>query len=338
MKSLLLQRLALILLLLPLYASAQEDETTAKDTSAWDIGGGIGLDFSQLSFLNPKVGAGENRIALGGNSSFYARYKDGRFSTNNALALNFGVQRLGASSNPFQKTVDELRIASSVSQDFSDDNPWSYAADFIFVTQIMPTFQGNFLTDTSAAANANPIARFFSPATLTFKPGIGYKPNERFSFLFSPASIKAIIVADDNVASLGSADDGVSLHGNPWRSATDFDNVFFQFGAGLRVRYQDKFFKDKEGKERLIIASNLNLYSNYLMNPQNIDVEWITTVDLALFEGLSLSFNNNLSYDHDILVQVDRDGDSSTGPGGYESTGRRVSIIQTFLLKYNYLF
>lgn len=316
--------------------------TTAKDTSAWDIGGGAGIDFSQLAFLNPKVGAGESRIALGGNSSFYARYKEGRFSTDNSLAINFGVQRLGAPSNPFQKTVDELRLGLSVNQEVSSDNPWSYAADFIFVTQLTPTFLGNVLTDTSSPDQTSPIAQFFSPATLTLTPGIGYQPNKKFSFLLSPVSLKTIIVADDSIAQLGSVEDNVSLHGNPWRvnaaGEVTYENIFLQLGAAFRARYTDKFFKDKDGKARILLNSTLNLYSNYLKNPQNIDVEWITAVDLALFKGLALSFNTNISYDHDILVQVDRDGDPTTGANGYEGTGRRVSVMQTFLLKYNYLF
>lgn len=344
MKSLFYWSLCLIMLSSPLLSVAQKDTaTTAKDTTGWEIGGGIGLDFSQLAFLNPKVGAGESRMAIGGNSSFYARYEDGRFSTDNSLTVNFGVQRLGAPSNPFQKTVDELRLALSVNQDFLDENPWSYAADFLFVTQLTPTYLGNVLTDTASNSRTNPIANFFSPATLTFTPGLGYQPNKKFSFLLSPLSLKAIIVADDSIAQLGNAEDNVSLHGNPWNrdpatGEVTYENVFLQLGAAFRARYQDKFFKDKEGKARIVLNSTLNLYSNYLKNPQNLDVEWITALDLVLFKGLSLSFNTNLSYDHDILVQVDRDNDSSTGANGYEGTGRRVSVVQTFLLKYNHLF
>ena len=91
-------------------------------------------------------------------------------------------------------------------------------------------------------------------------------------------------------------------------------------------------------KHRMVVSTLLTLYSNYMRDPQNIDVDWITNLDLHLFKGLSLSLMTNLFYDHDVFVLVDRDGDINTGVNGYESTGRRVSFFEQVLIKYNFLF
>jgi len=337
---------------------AQDDQ----EEKHWKFGGGIGLDFAQMLFVNPKVGAGEDRIGIGGNISFFAKYKKGRISWDNLAGLSFGIQRLGSfrKEQPFQKTVDELRIASNFAYAIKDDSPFGYSLDVLFLTQVTPTYNGNYLSPQQDTMYEAPVAQFFSPAALTISPGISFKKNTKFgefSALLSPASFKAIMVGNDEVAQQ-------NLHGNPyladnateeqfrasWGVAPDapladgtgyYARNYFQFGATLKAGYANKFFKYKEGdkeKHRLVLSTSLNLYSNYLRLPQHIDVEWITNVDVFLFKGLSISLMTNLFWDYDVLVQVDADGDLATGVNGYEATERRVSFLQSLLIKYNFLF
>lgn len=334
---------------------AQDEETN------WKVGGALGVDFSQLLLINPKIGAGEDRIGLGGNATFFANYKKDRILWNNSASLAFAIQRLGTFKKeiPFQKTVDELRVNSNFNYGITEESPFGYALDVLFLSQITPTYTGNTLSNKTGAY---PLAKFLSPATITISPGISYNKKTGFGELYallSPASLKMIVVADDTIAMTG-------LHGNPrtlggtaedfqkeWGKAHSgiigsstaplgyFDNNYLQFGANLKAGWKHKFFAYKEGKKdkhRLLVATSINLYSNYLRGPQNLDVEWITNVDLFLFKGLSISLMTNLFYDHDVMVQVDRDNDVNTGVNGYESTGRRISFLQQLLVKYNFLF
>ena len=62
----------LLLLIAALFAFnadliAQEDKEEEK---AWTVGGAVGVDFAQMLFINPKFGAGEDKIGVGGNISF----------------------------------------------------------------------------------------------------------------------------------------------------------------------------------------------------------------------------------------------------------------------------
>ena len=333
--------------------SAQEEEKK-KD---WKFGGAVGLDFAQMLFINPKFGAGEDRIGIGGNISFFAKYKKDRLSWDNALGLIFGIQRLGSFRKevPFQKSVDELRFTSNFAYGITEESPFGYSLDVLFLSQITPTYDGNLLSPTDSTKI---VAQFFSPATLTVSPGISFKKQTKFgefTALLSPASLKAIMVGSDTIARQ-------NLHGNPysegvteaefrdnWGVAPDgmlwnggyYARNYIQFGASLKAGYAHKFFKYKEGdkdKHRLVLSTSVNLYSNYLRLPQHIDVEWITNVDLFLFKGLSLSLMTNLFWDYDVLVQVDADGDINTGENGYEAKERRVSFLQSLLIKYNFLF
>ncbi len=341
------------------FLQAQTPADTTKKDSLWVLGGGIGLDFAHLLYVNPRVGAGENRIGLGGNTSFFANYHKGRLRLRSSANFIFGVQRLGrGTTRPFQKSQDEIRLTALVSYDLTKENPFAYALDFLLLSQITPTYEGNFLSYKDTPIR-HAISRFFAPATLVVSPGITYKPNAALTVLLSPASMKMTIIGDDQIARLGNAQLTNSLHGNPLgrfadaeafrasygtmpdgqiNDSTFYARRFTQLGATLKGSYQQKFFKDAKGKPRLSVSTSLNLFSNYLRDPQNIDVEWITQTDLLIFKGLSLTFITNLFYDHDILVQLDRDKDLTTGVNGYESTGRRAAYVQTLLLKYNFLF
>ncbi|EJF52829.1 Protein of unknown function (DUF3078) [Saprospira grandis DSM 2844] len=351
------------LLLLGLFAFgpqlfAQDDKKPEEKKEGWTYDAGIGLDFAQLLLINPKVGAGENKIAFGGSTTMGADYKKGRLKWENSFSLNFGVQRLGASSNPFQKALDELRFSSFADYKIVKDKPWGYALDFTFLSQLTPTYEGNVLSYKEGLNSTTPRSQFFSPATMTISPSISYKPDDHLSVLVSPASLKSIIVADDSIAAIANADASAGVHGTPY-GGTDraafidrwgvrptgmtadsvlYANHSMQLGATIKVLYKNKFFLNAEKKPRLGVKTSLTLFSDYLNNPQNIDVEWLTTTDLYIFKGLSISLNTIVFYDHDVQVQLDRDNDPDTGVNGYESTGRRVSVTESLLIKYNFLF
>ena len=95
-------------------------------------------------------------------------------------------------------------------------------------------------------------------------------------------------------------------------------------GSELRVDYINKFFDDK-----FIFGSTLDLYSNYLRQPQNIAVEWYNSLDFIVYKNISVNFKSDWFYDHNILVFKG---------GDLNNKGRALFIRNTFLLKYNKLF
>lgn len=322
----------------------------SNDTTAWLTGAGLGLDFGQLLQINPAVGAGENRIGFGGVASFYANYKNGRVAWDNALDLLLGIQKLGGGysilnpnlKTPWQKSIDELRIGSKVGFKASEKSKLFYSLLFTFQSQLLNTYsdtslvnpiKGNYLKDVSGKGQG-PIAKFFSPARITLSPGIDYKPTKNLSIFISPASLKLIVVGDDNIAAIPARKSsgeslGVGIHGTPWRSGTDYDNTLMQLGATFAAVYNNKFLKD-----RITFKSGLTLFSNYLKEPKNVDVDWSTETGVMIWKGISITLNTRLFYDHDIPVQI-TDNDAI---GGVNGIGRRASFTEQLYIKYNYIF
>jgi Protein of unknown function (DUF3078) len=283
----------------------------------WKKGGGIGLDLAILNLINPRVGAGDNRLGFGGLLTLFANNKSGRFIWENKFGLQENVVRIGGSDNPFEKGADILRLTSQFG--YRLGNPKLYVAGlFDLSTQFLSTYGKNSLSETTADKLSS---KFMSPGVIKFAPGLLYRANPHFSVLYSPIALKMVIVSDENLASLGNPATQTSRLGNPWRSATDFDKVDFQVGSELRLDYNNKFANDK-----IIYKSTLDFYSNYRRQPQNIDVEFLNSIDFVIIKNISINVILDMYYDHDILVQ--KGGDAL-------NLGRDVFINNAVLIKYN---
>jgi len=65
------------------------------------------------------------------------------------------------------------------------------------------------------------------------------------------------------------------------------------------------------------VKSQLNLFSNYLQDPQNIDINWLTSINMKVNKFLSVAIITEYVYDHDIDVpKKASDGSIYKGKGG----------------------
>lgn len=298
---------------------AEIQKATAKDGEGWIRGAGIGLDFAQLALINPRFGSGENRLGFGGLGTLFANYKKDKIYWLNRASLQLSIQKIGVSSNPMQKNLDRLILGSKVGRKFNDK--WAAALDAEIESQLTPTYEGNILKPINGEAK---IANFFSPATIRLSPGIDYLASPHLTFFYSPAALKMIYIADQAIADRG------TFGTQPNDNGVGFKKSDVQLGSTLKGIYTNKYFGDK-----LAVNSVLDLYSNYLRNPQNIDVNWHNDLSWNIWKGLALNLVVDVLYDDDILVQVDRNNDKIYQPG---EQGKRATIIQALLIKYNLVF
>lgn len=328
--------------------SAQSDEgkkviaakaAAEKSELGWKKGGSLSLDLSGMGLFNPKVGSGGNRFGLGGIASLFINYKSGKSFWSNDLGIQLAAQRVQVVNttvtngiaatiyrNDFVKNLDILRLNSRFGYNIIGKNIFA-AVDGMAQTFILPTYPGNTLKPINK--NERATAKFLSPVTLTIAPGIAYNPDAHLSLFYSPAGVRYILVADNNIA-------GLYLHGNKVGQ-----NYFLGLGSELKIGYTNKYFKD-----RVSVSSRLGLFSNYLNTPQNIDVLWNNTMDFQIFKGLSLSLLGELSYDNDVRVQIDRNKNGIYGETKATNSNLSVSdelapaasMIGAFLLKYSRIF
>ena len=334
MKNLLVTLLMLLSFAFTNTVMAQEKASLeSKDTTYWKNSFSQGLNILQLAVINPKIGSGVNILSLGGDISLSAIYDSDKIYWINQLNWQFGVQRLGAGkllnggSIPFTKSLDLLTFTSDLYIPFKPKSSLYYGGFVQFLSQGLPTFQGNLLVDNTPDNSGKVFSKLLSPAQVEIAPAIAYvSKNKKINITYSPISYKAIIVADDSIAALG-------VHGNPverlGNEVISYENIDNQFGSFLGIVYRDAFFDKK-----LTLNTRLSLYSNYFNHPERIDVIWNADIGVKLFKKVQFALKLNLLYDYDIqILQSD-----SNRPMAEWELGRGVNFTEQLIIRYKLVF
>ncbi len=266
------------------------------DTS-WKISSDISLLMSQASFTNWSAG-GENSLTLNGYFNFYAGYIKGRVKWENFLNLAYGQTKTGEME--FRKNEDKIDFSSSYGIRTSETSKWYYEALFNFKSQFAPGYNYPDGSDSTRVK----ISNFLAPAYTSIGLGMEYRPYDFMSFYLSPITARWIIVNDQDLADVGSFgvepayinEKGELVHG---------EKVKFEFGAYFR------FLFVKELTKNIKFSTKLELYSNYLNNPQNIDVNWDNMFEFTINSWLAANLGWQIVYDDDTPIL---DSDGNTGP------------------------
>lgn len=260
--------------------SAQAQADTIP--SNWKLKAIYGVNGTQSSFVNWNAG-GRNNISLLGYVAASAKYEKNKIKWDNDLGAALGgMQFLDASAgNDLQKTDDRFELASN----------FGYKLKEHFFLSILGSFRTQFIEGFDA--NGFRTSTFMAPGYVNLSLGIDYTPNDNFSAFLSPVASKMTFVNDPILSAVGSfgVDAGETFRG--------------EFGAYFKMKYNKTLAKNIEMK------SKLELFSNYLENPGNIDVNAEVLFSFKVNNWFSASLLWNLIYDDDIRIT---DSNGNTGP------------------------
>lgn len=258
-----------------------------KDTTYWNKGGGVGLTFNQASLTNWAAG-GVSSISGGAYLNYFFDYKKENMTWENTLDLGYGMIR--EEGEDVQKSDDKIIFISKFGHKVGKSDEFFYSALVDFRTQFAPGF--------TTEDPREEISRFLAPGYLIISLGIDYKPNEFFSASFGPLSSKMTFVNDQRLADLGSFGvDAAEVDAN--------GNVIQGTGKNFRGEFGGTFSAhfNKEIIKNVTYTSNLLLFSNYVENPDKIDVNWENTISMKINSVLSARFYLQTLYDYDIKFE-----------------------------------
>ncbi len=270
--------------------------TFAQDTTkVWKTGGQIGLNLSEVGFYNWAKGGDNNVSGTSFFQLFANRNKEG-WSWENKLDLEIGIKQ--EDEGIIKKTDDRIEFNSKIGKKAKEH--WYYTGYVNFKSQ----FTEGFDYDESETI---PISNLMAPGYLTFGFGMDYKPNETFSAMLAPISSKHIFVLDEDIADLGDFAEGAEYDATGLK-IKDGQAYRFEFGANLVLTYKKDIFKNVN------LYTKLDLFSDYLENPQNVDVDWQTTLTMKVNDFLNVVFKTHLIYDDNTKVEWEKDGISHKSP------------------------
>ncbi len=322
-----MRKLTFLLLILAGFSAFAQDATDAQEAeSRWKRNGILSFQLNQASFSNWSAG-GENSYSFLALMKYYADYKHNNFSVNNNINLKYGLQSTGDES--LRKNEDLIELNSQLNHKFSDK--WSVSGLVNFNTQFTDGY--NYPDDSTV------VSKFMAPAYLTIAPGILYKPADYFTILFSPISLRATYVTDQDLADLGAFGVDKAEFNDLGEKVEDGKNSKYKAGA-----FAEFYFK-KNVKTDLDLESKLNFFYNYLADdalPEGImplDVNWQTFVNYRISKWFSTTFFIHLAYmPTDVRIES---VPPPTGIGGNELKvipNDKLQVKQTFGIGLAYNF
>ncbi|MFN6036899.1 MAG: DUF3078 domain-containing protein, partial [Bacteroidota bacterium] len=285
-----------------------------KPEKPWEIGAKFTSTITQVT-LNNWVGGGQNSVSLIGTSEINADYKKNNLTWENDISLHYGIIRQGENRN-WWKNDDQQQFNSKF--DKKAFKSWNYSMLFEIRTQFSPGY--NYPDDSTL------ISDIMAPGYLILASGLDYKPKKiKLTVLVAPVTAKVTIVNNTTLANQGAFGVDPAVYDDSGNLIMPGKRSRKEIGGFLKLKFKKQIFKNVN------IENNLELFSNYVDRPENIDVNWGTVTSIKILKYFSATLTTNLIYDNDVEVPVDRDGD-----GIKEGYGPRVQFEQLFGFGFTY--
>ena len=290
----------------------QEVDTSSK----WENGGIFSLSLAQATLINWAAG-GENTFAVNGLIKYFTNYSHRKTSWENVLNVGYGFMKQG-NNERYLKTDDKFHVASKYGHRINESLHYTLLLNF----------------DTQMAIGRNEkdqkIANLLAPAYLITSLGFDLKTWGAVSVVVAPLTSKFTFVNDQQLANQGSFGLEGAVYDDFGVMITQARRYRSEFGGYVSMNYIKNDF-EREWLNNISVNSKLTLFNNYLVKPENLDVNWELLVVMKVNKFLSVNINTHLYYDHDVKIPVDNDND-----GTIDSSGPRVQFKE--LLGIGFVF
>ena len=234
----------------------------------------------------------------------------------NDLSIRYGLNKQDGFE--MRKTDDAIQINSTFGYRKDTITNWYHSAKFNFNTQFT---NGYAYPNTDKA-----ISRLFAPAY--FFLGVGAENASKSKhrvFYISPFTFKNTLVLDQRLANQGAfgvtkaqydANGNMIINGK--RSKTELGFLFTSY-------YKKDIVKN------VILVNRLVLYSDYINNFGNIDIDYDFMLDLVVNQYIRANIGARIIYDDDIKAKEEVNGSQITvGPKLQLKQMLGIGLVYTF--------
>ena len=259
------------------------------------------------------VKGGENNISTALDITWYADYsnKPMLLSSNHFARIKYGL--IASGEEGIRKNIDLVETNSKFNH--KAFGKFDFSAIMLFKTQISKGF--NYPNDTI------PVSKFMNPAILTLGIGLDYKPDKSTSINFSPLSYKGTFVPDTG------------------RIAPHIDQTRYGIASDRRSKHEPgvsiMITNELRPIKTVTVTNRLQLFTNYIHNPLNIDVDWEMILQANLNWFTDVRLNTHLIFDDDTKTLVfDRHRNPVLGSDGLQKKTARIQFKE--LLGFSFVF
>ncbi|WP_333693205.1 DUF3078 domain-containing protein [Flavobacterium sp.] len=286
-----------------------------KDTTYWTHKNMLGLDLSQIAFINWNAG-GNSSISGLFKADFGRKYMKENILWNNEMSIRYGINK--QEGRELRKTDDAFSVLSNFGYRKHPGSNWFYSARFNFNTQFT---NGYAYPNTQLA-----ISKPFAPAYIFLGAGSEYNRKDlNLNFYFSPLTLKTTLVLDRRLADLGSF--GVT------KALFDEEGNLLRRGRKSRNEFGMLFnnFWKTEVYKNMILEHRVSLYSDYINNYGNIDIDWQLQLNMVVNQYVRANIGFHMIYDDDIKAKKEVEGEQITiGPRIQFKQALGVGVVYAF--------
>jgi len=250
----------------------------------WNIKTSTNINLTQGAVSNWTEG-GETYVSILGILKTEANYKKNNSSWDNNLELRYGTMivrdQFKRNNTAVVRTDDRIDLFSTYGQKFYKN---------VNLT-LMGNFRSQFVEGYDYPNDSVPVSDFMSPAKIYFALGFEYKEKDKLSLMVSPFTVKTTIVASSKVDE--------TKYG-----LEEGQRIKREIGSYLKLNYKTTLW------ENIIMDNKLILFSNYLENPENIDLDYQLDFNMKVNTFIQASLHFHFIYDDDVEIPV---YDYSTG-------------------------
>lgn len=286
--------------------------------SFWEKLNELDFQLSEVAFVNWNAG-GDNAVSALAKLYFERNYKFRYFQWDNDLEMRFGWN--AQEGRQWRKTDDAIRLASTLGYRRDTISSWYFSAKANFNTQ--------FANGYKYPDRTSPISTFMAPGYLFIGGGTSYIPEgKKFNLYLSPLTFKSTFVLNQDLANQGAFGVEGAVRDAEGNIITPGKKVYREMGILVTHKWEFPVAKN------VMLDHKLGLYTDYLNNFGNIDVDWQVTATFKVNEFISATLLAHLIYDDDIKFDTVKDDNGTVIDPGVP----RIQFRQQLGIGINYKF
>jgi len=266
-------------------SSFAQEENDSIPPNGWQKEGNVQLLFNQSAFNKEWTGGGTSSIAGNLTVDYQFNYRKDDFTWDNRILGNYGLTKV--KDDEFErKTSDRLELNSIAGKQIEDTN-FYYSWFLNFRTQFAKGYEFSEDAETGETIRTE-TTHFLSPGYLQTGPGMMYKKGDNLMVNLAPATARLIFVDSDFTSRAGYVD-------GDYFGVDEGKSTRFELGAALTA------FLSYEILENVEMEHSLALYSNYLENPENVDIDYLLNLNMGINDYLSANLIFQAIYDDNAV-------------------------------------
>ena len=262
------------------------DSTNIKNN--WNKSGNFTFLGNQSSYSFWTAG-GQTSISGTIKIDYDFNFENNGWNWDTKVITAYGLNSIGGSKY-LKKTDDRFEINSLLGKKFTNNliGNWSYSSFINFKTQWTKGYR--YRKNSNGEEERSELTRFFSPAYLQIGIGLYWRKSKDLWVNFAPVTGRLIIV---NKFFTENLQDGKQYFG-----VNKGSNSRFELGASLRSYFKFEFIENVE------ISNRLSLYSDYLENSGNIDLDYTINTSMKINKHLTTNLILQFIYDDNSVKRL----------------------------------